>query len=363
MYDYLIVGSGLYGATFARLATGVGKKCLIIEKRDHIGGNIYTTKVHNIDIHVYGPHIFHCSDNKIWEFVNRFTQFNNYIHTPKAFKGNKLYSLPFNMNTFYEMWGCTTPTQAMNIIEKQRLKLNREPLNLEEQALCLVGKDIYETLIKDYTRKQWQKDPKDLPSFIIKRLPLRFTYNNNYFNDCYQGIPVDGYTLMVENMLDGIEVLTNIDYFVNTEYWNSLAKQIVFTGRIDQFYNYCFGELEYRTLNFEHRIINTPNYQGLAVLNDNSDNNSWTRTIEHKHFTGVKSDFTVITKETPVKWNPDSEPYYPINDTTNQQRFNKYKMKAKNETNIIFGGRLAEYRYYDMHQVIGSAMKRVKQLC
>lgn len=356
-YDYVIVGSGLYGATFARLATDAGKKCLIIESRHVVGGNVYTKQIENIDVHMYGPHIFHTNDENIWNFVNRFAEFNNFVYSPKAHRDGKLYSLPFNMNTFYELWGVTTPIEALEKLEVQRFK--GVPTNLEEQALSLVGADVYNLLIKDYTQKQWRTDPKDLPEFIIKRLPVRFTYDNNYFNDKYQGIPKDGYTSMIQNMLKGVHVLLNVDYFENRSWWDSQGKKVVFTGKIDEFFGYEFGELQYRTLNFDHRVIEVDNYQGIAVINDTSSENPWTRTIEHKHFNpSRKSAFTVVTRETPDTWSRDKIPYYPINNESNNSIYRKYRDRAKTLDKFIFGGRLAEYQYYDMHQVIGSAMAR-----
>jgi len=358
-YDYVIVGSGLFGATFARLATDAGKKCLVLEARQHIGGNVYSEKVENIDVHTYGPHIFHTNDKTIWDFVHRFSEFNSFVYSPKAKYSRKLYSLPFNMHTFNELWGVTTPKEAMEKINEQRT--DTVPTNLEEQAISLVGTHVYEMLIKEYTKKQWQRDPKDLPTFIIKRLPVRFTYDNNYFNDKYQGIPSQGYHKMMLNMLDGIEVKTEVNYFNDREYWNSLADKVVFTGKIDEFFDYEFGELEYRTLKFEREVLDTDNYQGVAVINDTGPFNPWTRTIEHKHFNPYnKSDVTVLTKEYPDTWSKDKVPYYPINDERNTAIFNKYRDKAKTLGKFIFGGRLSEYQYYDMHQVIGSAMKKAK---
>jgi UDP-galactopyranose mutase len=360
MYDYVIVGSGFYGSTFARLATDAGKKCLVLESRSHIGGNAYSERQNNIDIHVYGPHIFHTNNDEIWNFVNRFSEFDNFIYSPKAHNDGKLYSLPFNMNTFYEIWKTITPDEALNRIEEQRFK--GEPTNLEEQALSLVGTDVYNLLIRDYTAKQWQTDPKALPEFIIKRLPVRFTYDNNYFNDKYQGIPTEGYTKLIENMLEGVEVITDVDYFQQKSHWDSLAKTVVFTGKIDEFFDYEFGELQYRTLKFEHTWHETDNYQGVPVINDTGSKNPWTRTIEHKHFNpSRKTDTTIVTRETPDTWSRDKVPYYPINDETNNAIYQKYKTKAKTLDNVIFGGRLSEYQYYDMHQVIGSAMARFKK--
>lgn len=359
-YDYLIVGAGFFGATFANLMYKQGKRCLVIDSRNHIGGNAYTEKREDIDVHVYGPHIFHTNDKVIWDFVNNYAKFNNFILTPKVKIDDKMYSLPFNMNTFYEIWGLTTPSQVKKMIEQQQFK--GEPTNLEEQALKLVGEDVYQLLIKDYTIKQWKKHPRDLPTSIIKRLPIRFTYNNNYFNDNYQGIPLNGYTEMFENMLSGIDVILNKNYFDDKTYYDSLANKVVYTGKIDQYFNYQFGELEYRSLEFEHQTIDTDNYQGIAVLNYPSLEIPYTRIIEHKHFTPhIKTNKTIITKEIPTIWHRDNIPYYPINDMDNMSVLRKYQELANQETNVIFGGRLAEYRYYDMHQVIGSAMVAVRR--
>ena len=358
MYNYLIVGSGLFGSTFARLATDSGKSCLIIDKRSHISGNCYSEKIEDINVHMYGPHIFHTSNKTVWDFVNRFADFNNFILSPKANYKGKLYSLPFNMNTFYEMWGCITPSQAQEIIDRQRFK--GTPKNLEEQALSLVGKDIYETLIRGYTIKQWGKDPKELPTFIIKRLPLRFIFDNKYFNDCYQGIPIDGYTQMFEKMLDGIEVRLNTDYFSNREYFNSLAEKVVYTGCIDEFFDCKYGELEYRSLKFSHECLEIDNYQGSAQINYCDTDVLYTRIIEHKHFEKSNSKNTIITKEYPEKYKKDLIPYYPINDELNQSVYSKYKQESKSLTNFIFGGRLSEYKYMDMHIVIESAVNKFK---
>jgi UDP-galactopyranose mutase len=354
MYDYVIVGAGFFGATFARLATDAGKKCLVIDKRNHIGGNVYSENVDGIEVHKYGPHIFHTNDERIWQFINRFTKFNNYIHTPKALAKGKVYSLPFNMHTFSELWGCTTPSQALEIINSQRFQ--GEPANLKEQALSLVGKDIYNLLISNYTLKQWRKDPIDLPAFIIKRLPLRFTFDNNYFNDKYQGIPIDGYTQIFKNMLDGIEVRLDTDYFENTKYFKEISKKIVYTGKIDEFFDYKYGELEYRSLEFMHEVHTIDNYQGVSQMNYCDLDVPWTRIVEHKHFTGVKTTHTIITKEIPTVWDKNQIPCYPVNDTINQIRYQKYRDEADEHNNVIFGGRLADYKYYDMHQVIGSAL-------
>ncbi len=356
MYDYLIVGTGLFGATFARLARDSGRSCLVIDKRPHIGGNCYTESIEGINIHKYGPHIFHTSNKVVWDFVNRFAQFNNYIHSPKAYSKGKLYSLPFNMNTFYEMWGVTTPSQVKEIIEQQRFK--GTPTNLEEQALSLVGQDIYQTLIRGYTEKQWGKKATELPSFIIKRLPLRFTFDNNYFNDKYQGIPIGGYTSMIQKMLDDIEVKLNIDYLSNRDYFNSIANQVVYTGCIDEFFDYEFGKLEYRSLRFEHQVQDTDNFQGNAVINYCDNQVKHTRIIEHKHFQKVQTDKTVITYEYPQEYQEKMIPYYPINNSQNQIIHEKYRSKSLSLTNFIFGGRLAEYKYMDMDTVIKSAMNK-----
>jgi UDP-galactopyranose mutase len=365
MYDFLIVGSGVFGSTFARLATDAGKKCLVIDKRNHIAGNCYTKNIEGISVHQYGPHIFHCSDDAIWNFVNKFAKFNNFRNSPIAINNGKVYSLPFSMYTFNQMWEISTPEQAKKKIESQILHLNREPLNLEEQALSLVGTDIYNILIKEYTRKQWKKDPRELPADIIKRLPVRTTWDNNYFNDKYQGIPVGGYTLLFQNMLAEIEVKTNVDYFENKEFWNAQAKNIIFSGKIDEYYNFCFGELEYRSLRFCTEIYETENYQGNAVINYTGADVPYTRIIEHKHFDlhNTKSEKTVVTKEIPDEWSIDKIPYYPIRDDKNLRIFEKYSKLAKQEKNVIFGGRLAEYRYYDMHQVINSAILSFNDYC
>lgn len=361
MYDYLIVGCGLFGATFARLAVDNGKSCLIIDKRNHIGGNCYTEKIEGINVHKYGPHIFHTSNQTVWDFVNRFSKFNNFILSPKSFSNGKLYSLPFNMNTFYEMWRTTVPEHAKLIIESQ--KFRGKPTNLEQQALSLVGKDIYETLIKNYTEKQWGRSATKLPTYIIKRLPLRFTFDNNYFNDKYQGIPTDGYTQMINKMLENIEVKLNTDYFSNKEYFNSIANQIVYTGCIDEFFDCEYGSLEYRSLEFKEEYHSMDNFQGTAVINYCDKKYKYTRIIEHKHFEKVNTKNTVITKEYPQEYVKGSIPYYPINSSNNQNLYKKYKDKSNSFKNFIFGGRLAEYKYLDMHVVIESAMNKFfKQL-
>ncbi|MFZ9152890.1 MAG: UDP-galactopyranose mutase [Candidatus Fonsibacter ubiquis] len=358
-YDYLIIGCGLFGSTFARLATDAGKSCLIIDKRNHIAGNCYTEKVEGINVHKYGPHIFHTSNQKVWEFVNKFSNFNNYINSPKAFSKGKLYSLPFNMNTFYEIWGTTIPHNAKSIIDMQRF--SGHPKNLEEQALSLVGRDVYNLLIKEYTEKQWGKKATDLPQFIIKRIPLRFTFDNNYFDDKYQGVPIGGYTKLFENMLNGIEVKLNVDYFKNREYFNNLSHKVVYTGCIDEFFDYEFGKLEYRSLKFKNKIIDRENYQGNAIINYCDYNIPYTRIMEHKHFEKVKSQKTIITFEYPIKYSENTIPYYPINDSKNQEIYKKYQEKIKSLTNFIFGGRLSEYKYMDMHVTIESAMNKFNQ--
>ena len=357
-YDYLIVGCGLFGATFARLATDAGKSCLVIDRREHIAGNCYTHDDGGIHIHRYGPHIFHTSNKVVWDFVHRFAEFNNFILSPKAYSGEKLYSLPFNMNTFNEIWGVKKPYSAKTIIDQQKFK--GKPTNLEEQALSLVGKDVYEKLIKHYTEKQWGRSATELPSFIIRRLPLRFTYDNNYFNDRYQGIPIGGYTKMFEKMLDGVEVRINTDYLENREYFDSLASKVVFTGPIDEYFNYELGELDYRSLRFEEERLDEENYQGTAIINYCDRSKDYTRIVEHKHFDKVSCNHTVITKEYPQKYKRGLTPYYPINDKTNQSLYEQYKEKSKSLTNVLFGGRLAEYKYMDMHVVIESAMNKFK---
>ena len=357
-YDYLVVGAGLYGAVFAYEAKKKGKTCLVIDKRDHIAGNIYCENVSGINVHKYGAHIFHTSDKKIWEYVNQFAEFNNYINSPVARYKNELYNLPFNMNTFSKMWNIATPQEAKDLIASQIADLNiTEPKNLEEQALSLVGKDVYEKLIKGYTEKQWGRDCKDLPSFIIKRLPLRFIYDNNYFNDRYQGIPIGGYTKIVEKMLDGIEVRLNTNYLDNREEFDAMADKIVYTGMIDQFYDYKLGVLEYRSVRFETEELPMENYQGNAVVNYTEREVPYTRIIEHKHFEFGKQPTTIISREYSSEWKKGDEPYYPVNNDKNNALYQQYKELADKEHKVIFGGRLGGYKYYDMDKVIAAALE------
>ena len=375
-YDYLIVGSGLYGATFAHLAHKQGKKCLVIDKRAHLGGNIYCENIEGINVHKYGAHIFHTSNKKVWKFVNSIVEFNRYTNSPVANYQGKLYNLPFNMNTFYQMWGVTTPEEAQAKIDEQKaeyseelrvkneeLGLPNEPHNLEEQAMLLVGKDIYEKLIKGYTEKQWGRKCTELPAFIIKRLPVRLVFDNNYFNDKYQGIPVGGYNKLIDGLLEGIETQTNVDFFENRAYWEGIADKIVFTGKIDEFYGYQLGKLNYRTVRFEQEIIDKPNYQGNAVVNYTEREVPYTRVIEHKHFEMFGAEVyatpkTVISKEYSTEWKDGMEPYYPVNDKQNSELYAQYKALADKEENVIFGGRLAEYKYYDMAPIIEKVMER-----
>ncbi|OEJ98836.1 UDP-galactopyranose mutase [Flavivirga aquatica] len=361
-YDYLIVGAGLFGCVFAHEATKQGKKCLVVDKRTHVGGNVYCENIDGINVHKYGAHIFHTNDKAIWDYVNQFAEFNNYINSPISLSKGKLYNLPFNMNTFYQLWGTKTPEEAKTIIESQIKQFGvKTPKNLEEQALSLIGKDVYETLIKEYTEKQWGKKATDLPSFIIKRLPVRYTFNNNYFNDTYQGIPIGGYNKIIDGLLKDIDVKTNVDFFEEKEELSALANKIVYTGKIDEFYNYKFGNLEYRSLRFENIRLDTDNYQGNAVVNYNDATVPYTRIIEHKHFEFGKQKHTVITKEFSEKWTQEKEAYYPINNDDNQNKYQQYRALSIQEDNIIFGGRLAEYKYYDMHQIIASALQKSKQ--
>lgn len=362
MYDYLVVGAGLFGATFAYEAKKKGKQVLVIDKRDHIGGNIYCENIAGINVHKYGAHIFHTSNKKIWDYVNQFVEFNRYTNSPIANYKGEIYNLPFNMNTFNKLWGVVTPAEAKaKIAEQVREAGITEPKNLEEQAISLVGTDIYTKLIKGYTEKQWGRKATELPSFIIKRLPVRFTYDNNYFNDRYQGIPMGGYNAIIEKMLEGIEVRLNTDFFVHRETLTPIAKKIVYTGMIDEYYNYCFGRLEYRSLRFEHELLDLDNYQGNAVVNYTDWETPFTRVIEHKHFEFGTQPQTVITKEYPSEWQPGDEPYYPVNDDKNNALYHQYKALAEQEENIIFGGRLADYKYYDMHHVIEQALNTVQK--
>ncbi|OOM16542.1 UDP-galactopyranose mutase [Clostridium saccharobutylicum] len=362
IYDYLVIGAGLFGSIFAYEANKRGKKCLVIDKRNHIAGNIYTKEVEGINVHEYGAHIFHTSSKEVWDYISSFAEFNRYTNSPVAIYKDELYNMPFNMNTFNKLWGVKTPAEAKAKIAEQLSESNIiEPKNLEEQAINLVGRDIYEKLVKGYTEKQWGTRATELPAFIIKRLPVRFTYDNNYFNDKYQGIPVGGYTKIIEKMLKGIEVRLNTDFFENREEFESLANKVVFTGMIDEFYDYKFGTLEYRSLRFEHEILNEENHQGNAVVNYTEYEVPYTRIIEHKHFEYGTQPKTVITKEYPAKWNKGDEPYYPINNERNNEMYIKYKELADKETNVIFGGRLAEYKYYDMHNVIEQALKCIEK--
>ena len=369
-YDYLIVGSGLFGATFAYKAKQAGKRCLVIDKRNHKGGNVYCENIEGINVHKYGAHIFHTSNKEVWDFVNSIVEFNRYTNSPVANYKGRLYNLPFNMNTFYQMWGVTTPEQAKRKIEEQKAAAVEamkkagitEPRNLEEQAISLIGTDIYEALIKGYTEKQWGRKCTELPAFIIKRLPVRFVYDNNYFNDKYQGIPVGGYNKLIDGLLEGIEVVTDTDFFEKRAYWEEKAEKIVFTGKIDEFYDYRFGKLEYRTVRFEEEIHDCTNYQGNAVVNYTEKEVPYTRIIEHKHFEmfGAEVDNcpkTVISKEYSTEWKDGMEPYYPVNDDRNNALYAKYKELADKEERVIFGGRLAEYKYYDMAPVIEKVLK------
>lgn len=361
-YDYLVVGAGLFGAVFAERAHSMGKKVLVIDKRDHIGGNIYTESVEGIQVHKYGAHIFHTNDKAVWDYVNGFAEFNRYTNSPVANYRGEIYSLPFNMYTFNKMWGVTTPDQARAKIEKQRAEAGiTEPQNLKEQAISLVGVDIYEKLVRAYTEKQWGRPCEELPAFIIRRLPVRFTYDNNYFTALYQGIPIGGYTAMVERMLEGIEVRVGIDYLEHREELDALADKVVYTGQIDRFYGYRYGKLEYRSVRFETEVIDTENYQGNAVVNYTDADTPYTRIIEHKHFEFGTQPKTVISKEYSQAWSEGIEPYYPINDEKNSELYKRYHELAVGESRIIFGGRLAEYRYYDMDAVIASALKTVKE--
>ena len=362
MMDFLVVGAGLYGAVFARQAHESGKSVLVIDKRDVVGGNVYTETIEGINVHRYGAHIFHTNNREVWEYVQRFAEFNRYTNSPVANYHGEIFSLPFNMYTFNKMWGVATPTEAASIIEEQRREITCEPKNLEEQAISLVGRDIFEKLIEGYTEKQWGRSCRELPAFIIKRLPVRLTYDNNYFNALFQGIPVGGYTRMIENILDGIEVKLGEDYLENKAYWDSQAKTIVYTGPIDAYFGYELGHLEYRSVRFENELLDVSNYQGNAVVNYTDRDTPWTRIIEHKWFEfgkdceGKDIDKTVISREYSSEWKPGDEPYYPVNNERNEDLFKRYKEQAGKEKNVVFGGRLGEYKYYDMDQVIEKAI-------
>jgi UDP-galactopyranose mutase len=357
-YDYLIVGAGLFGAIFAYEANKAGKKCLVIDKRDHIAGNVYCENIEDINVHQYGAHIFHTSNKQVWQYINQFAEFNHYINSPIAVYKDELYNLPFNMNTFSKLWGIITPQEALDIIEKQRADSNiTDPKNLEEQALSLAGKDVYEKLIKEYTEKQWGRPCTELPAFIIKRLPFRFTYDNNYFNDRYQGIPIGGYTKIVEKMLANVEVKLNTDYFDFIKANSEIATTTLFTGMIDEYFDFKYGNLEYRTVRFETEVLECDNYQGNAVVNYTEKSVPYTRIIEHKHFEFGKQSKTIISREYSTEWQPGMEPYYPVNDDKNSKLYEKYKTLAEHEEKVIFGGRLGHYKYYDMDKVIEAALE------
>lgn len=358
LYDYLIVGSGLFGAVFAERAKAAGKRCLIVEKRGHIAGNCFTKKIEGIDVHCYGAHIFHTSDSAIWNYVNQFSEFNNFINSPIANYRDRLFSLPFNMNTFYAMWGVVTPDQALKKIDEQRKEAGiGVPSNLEEQAISLVGKDIYEILIKGYTEKQWGRACTELPASIIKRLPVRLTFDSNYFNDRWQGIPIDGYTKMIERMIGETPLELETNFLDHRKELESCAAKVVYTGPMDEFFGYCFGELEYRSLRFETSVLECENYQGVAVMNYTDSSVPYTRIIEHKHFNPIKTNKTVVTKEYPAMWTPQDEPFYPVNDVANILLYEKYSALAAKQPNIIFGGRLGMYRYFDMDKIILEALR------
>ena len=360
MYDYCIVGAGLSGSVFAHEAKKQGKKCLVVERRSHIGGNIYCERKDGINIHKYGAHIFHTSNKMVWDYINQFAEFNNYVNSPVANYKGEIYNLPFNMNTFSKMWGIRTPQEAKAIINEQRKAITGEPQNLEEQAISLVGTDIYTKLIKDYTEKQWGRKCTELPAFIIKRLPVRYTYDNNYFNDRYQGIPIGGYNQIIERMLDVIDVELNCDFNICFDKDQKIAEKIIYTGAIDEYFNYELGHLEYRGLKFETEKLECENYQGVAVMNYTDSDTPYTRVIEHKHFEFGKQPVTYITKEYPQEWKPSEEAYYPVNDYKNQKLYEQYKKLAAKESNIIFGGRLGEYKYYDMDKVIVAVLNYFK---
>lgn len=359
-YDFLIVGAGLFGAVCARELTDKGYKCKVIEKRPHIAGNIYTEKIEGIDVHVYGAHIFHTSDKSVWNYVNRFAEFNNYVNSPVANYKGELYNLPFNMNTFHQMWGVRTPKEAKTIIETQRKEISGEPKNLEDQAISLVGRDVYEKLVKGYTEKQWGHKCSELPAFIIKRLPVRYTFDNNYFNDRYQGVPVEGYTRMLENMLDGIDLECSTDYLKEREKYNAMADKVIFTGAIDEFYEYRLGSLEWRSMRFETEILDIDNFQGVAVVNYTEREVPYTRILEHKHFNFGTQEKTVITREYPKSWEMGDEPYYPVNDEKNSALYRQYAELAEAEEKVYLGGRLGSYQYYDMDKDILAAFNLIE---
>ncbi len=356
-YDYLIVGSGLFGSTFAFEATKRNKTCLIVEKRSHIGGNLYCDCRDDINIHQYGAHIFHTNNRQVWDYIRNFADFNHYVNSPVANYNGEIYNLPFNMNTFNKMWGVITPEQAKNKIEEQKGEITGEPANLEEQAISLIGKDLYSKLIKGYTEKQWGRDCKELPAFIIKRLPVRYTYDNNYFNDPYQGIPIGGYNGIITKMLENCEILLNTDFNENRSAYMQMAERIVYTGPLDAYFDYCYGKLEYRSLRFETEKFETDNYQGVAVMNFTDRETPYTRIIEHKHFEFGSQPVTYVTKEYPLEWEEGCEPYYAVNDEKNQKIYEQYLQTAQNASNVSFGGRLAEYKYYDMDKTIASALE------
>ena len=360
-YDYILVGSGLYSGVFAWFAKQKGKKCLVLEKRDHIGGNVYCENTEGIHVHKYGAHIFHTSNKEVWQFANSLAEFNRYTNSPVANYKGEMYNMPFNMNTFSKMWNISTPAEAKKIIEEQKKEITGEPKNLEEQAISLVGREIYEKLVKGYTEKQWGRDCTALPAFIIKRLPVRYTYDNNYFNDLYQGIPIGGYNVIIDRLFEGCDIETGVDYLEKKEYYDGLGEKIVYTGTIDAYYKYQFGKLEYRSLRFESEVLDEENHQGVAVVNYTDRETPYTRIIEHKHFEFGTQPKTVITREYPVTWQEGMEPYYPVNDEKNQALYQKYAKLAEKEEHVIFGGRLGEYKYYDMDKVIASAMACAKE--
>ena len=360
-YDYVLVGSGLYAGVWAYEAKKRGKTCLVVEKRDHIGGNVYCEDVEGIHVHRYGAHIFHTSDRQVWDYVNELAEFNRYTNSPVANYKGEMYNMPFNMNTFSKMWGISTPAEAKAIIEEQKKTVTGEPKNLEEQAISLVGTDIYQKLVKGYTEKQWGRDCKDLPAFIIRRLPVRFTYDNNYFNDLYQGIPIGGYNVIINKLFEGCDIETGVDYLEHKEHYDALGDNVVYTGTIDAYYQYQFGKLEYRSLRFESEVLDEENHQGVAVVNYTDRETPYTRVIEHKHFEFGTQPKTVITREYPADWKEGMEAYYPVNDEKNQALYQQYAALAEKEEHVIFGGRLAEYKYYDMDKVIASALKRTAE--